>query len=659
MNNWIQFKTKISNYQIAEDITSIMSSDGKTVSLMIPISSKRNAGLDNLVQIKKIIFDNSGIEFIDSNEEMTGWVQDYIKVPYSEKGTSVISIDHGSEVPLPDGSFKLAPIQNFSYSVSNSLSQVTQAPWGFWHAGSAADIDNDGNIELFAVKMNNPSIISAFELNSLGSITAQSDLNINYFDNVDYAPPAVISFINANNDNYADLFIGPGSTSWSTRVLNQSGLILIGSSEGFDFSNRVELAIPTLHHQMNSKYIFYDKVRTSDINNDGRDDLLIVFADEKYRQLQILLSSESGYVDGTSALMPNGFEWPKGSFKAENWADSAEFIDVNNDGLLDIVLNEGFLYTSEIKNFVFIQKNEGGFRNATDIDIRLDSRLPSDFEVNKLIAFWRFRDLNLDGSTDLILQNNEWENGLPSWSNFYLNINDISSRVINTLTSLSYIDYGTNQNDSFHAGLSGHQLYLYEGNDSVILNSTNYFVDGGGGVDTATFSVNSSDISINKVGAALLINSGEVEIADLLHVERLIFSDVGLAIDTEGTAGQAYRIYEAVLGRAPDLKGLGYWINDMDNGVSLTTIAAGFIGSDEFKTKYGANPSYETYINLLYQNILGRAPDAEGLNYWVSNMQKGIDSPAAVLASFSEGFENTANVAPDIADGIYYTPWIT
>jgi hypothetical protein len=46
------------------------------------------------------------------------------------------------------------------------------------------------------------------------------------------------------------------------------------------------------------------------------------------------------------------------------------------------------------------------------------------------------------------------------------------------------------------------------------------------------------------------------------------------------------------------------------------------------------------------------------LSYWVSNMRKGIDSPAAVLASFSEGFENTANVAPDIANGIYFTPWI-
>jgi hypothetical protein len=154
-------------------------------------------------------------------------------------------------------------------------------------------------------------------------------------------------------------------------------------------------------------------------------------------------------------------------------------------------------------------------------------------------------------------------------------------------------------------------------------------------------------------------NSGRDGDVQISSVERIIFSDTALALDTAGTAGQAYRIYEAVLGRSPDLKGLGYWINDMDNGISLTTVAQGFIASNEFTQKYGANPSYETYVNLLYQNILGRAPDPEGLKYWVSNMRTGKDSPAVVLASFSEGFENITNVAPDIINGIYYTPWVS
>ena len=190
----------------------------------------------------------------------------------------------------------------------------------------------------------------------------------------------------------------------------------------------------------------------------------------------------------------------------------------------------------------------------------------------------------------------------------------------------------------------------------------NDYLNGGAGTDKAIYSGLSAEYNININNLATTISDFNIVrdgVDTLVSIERAAFKDAHIALDISGTAGQAYRIYEAVLGRAPDLVGLGYWINDMDNGVSLTTIAQGFIASKEFQNKYGVNPSYETYVNLLYQNILGREPDSVGLNYWVSNMKSGIDSPAAVLASFSEGIENTANVAPEIANGIYYTPWLT
>ena len=223
---------------------------------------------------------------------------------------------------------------------------------------------------------------------------------------------------------------------------------------------------------------------------------------------------------------------------------------------------------------------------------------------------------------------------------------------------------------------SGIDFFGYAGNDRFYAYGSHEYDDvfhGGDGIDSVIYSSSISNFNITasnniwdpttqvaeSVGYFIRDNSGRDGDVQVTGVERLVFSDAAVAFDVFGTAGKAYRIYEAVLGRAPDLEGLGYWINDMDNGVSLTTIAQGFIASAEFTRKYGANPSYDTYINLLYQNILGRAPDAEGLKYWVSNMQKGIDSPAVVLASFSEGFENKANVAPDIAGGIFYTPWIS
>jgi hypothetical protein len=207
--------------------------------------------------------------------------------------------------------------------------------------------------------------------------------------------------------------------------------------------------------------------------------------------------------------------------------------------------------------------------------------------------------------------------------------------------------YGSHQNDDIFFGGDGTDTLIYS---SSIANFS---------VTQSGFIWNPSTEQANANGYFIRDNSGRDGDVQISEVERIVFSDSAIAFDTTGTAGQAYRIYEAVLGRAPDLEGLGYWINDMDNGVSLTTVASGFIASTEFQSQYGANPSYETYLNLLYNNILNRAPDAEGLDYWLSNMRSGANSPAVVLASFSEGIENKTNVAPDIADGIYYTAWIT
>ena len=42
-------------------------------------------------------------------------------------------------------------------------------------------------------------------------------------------------------------------------------------------------------------------------------------------------------------------------------------------------------------------------------------------------------------------------------------------------------------------------------------------------------------------------------------------------------------------------------------------------------------------MTLLYQNVLGRAPDAAGLNFWTGAMRAG-QSRADVLLGFSESY---------------------
>ena len=66
-------------------------------------------------------------------------------------------------------------------------------------------------------------------------------------------------------------------------------------------------------------------------------------------------------------------------------------------------------------------------------------------------------------------------------------------------------------------------------------------------------------------------------------VERVGFEDGVLAFDTAGNAGQMYRLYQAAFARDPDAEGLGYWIKQLDAGnTNITAIADSFLYSPEF-----------------------------------------------------------------------------
>ncbi len=144
----------------------------------------------------------------------------------------------------------------------------------------------------------------------------------------------------------------------------------------------------------------------------------------------------------------------------------------------------------------------------------------------------------------------------------------------------------------------------------------------------------------------------------------LQFSDQPYFIETSDNANIA-RLYSAGLGRLPDPPGLAGWEDIYSNNISAAvkaqgvyvslaetdggyfnhlSIADGIIDSPEFITKYGAL-SDQDFIGALYQNVLGRAPEAAGLNRWLSWMTTGDASGAVysrgmVLVGFAESPEN-------------------
>ena len=64
---------------------------------------------------------------------------------------------------------------------------------------------------------------------------------------------------------------------------------------------------------------------------------------------------------------------------------------------------------------------------------------------------------------------------------------------------------------------------------------------------------------------------------------------------------------------------------------------------EEFRQLYGINPTNETFVTKLYDNVLDRTPDQGGYDYWVGHLNAGINSKEQVLCSLSESPENMLN----------------
>ena len=193
------------------------------------------------------------------------------------------------------------------------------------------------------------------------------------------------------------------------------------------------------------------------------------------------------------------------------------------------------------------------------------------------------------------------------------------------------------------------------GNDVISLLGDNHRIDGGVGRDTVTIaSTRAASTLLNGI-AGLTVTDGAGASSTLVNVERIAFSDTTVAFDVGGSAGQAYRLYQAAFNRTPDAAGLGFHIWALDTvGVSLDQVAQGFIDSQEFSRTYGSL-SNRDFVIQLYANVLHRAPDAAGLKFHTDLLDAGTVSRATDLVGFSESPENQAALIGIIGNGFTYT----
>ncbi len=197
---------------------------------------------------------------------------------------------------------------------------------------------------------------------------------------------------------------------------------------------------------------------------------------------------------------------------------------------------------------------------------------------------------------------------------------------------------------SIFSGTSKPIFDYYDGSDSNL--------------DVAHVSGNSSDFKVSKSDSNLVaLRADGKQQFFYTNYERIKFDDKVVAFDVEGSAGQAYRLYKAAFDRIPDKAGLGFWIEQLDHGVSLEAVSTAFVTSNEFKAINGASPSNSQLVTGLYQHVLGRAPDQSGLEYWVAQMDDNALSSSDLLISFAESNENKIALSGLVESGIEYLGW--
>lgn len=100
----------------------------------------------------------------------------------------------------------------------------------------------------------------------------------------------------------------------------------------------------------------------------------------------------------------------------------------------------------------------------------------------------------------------------------------------------------------------------------------------------------------------------------------------------------AARLYWAYFRRDPDVDGLLYWAGRLRAGAGLLAVSDAFAASPEFTSTYGSL-SDGAFVDLVYRNVLGRAPDAGGLSYWTGQLQQRRITRGGVMVGFSESAE--------------------
>jgi hypothetical protein len=184
-------------------------------------------------------------------------------------------------------------------------------------------------------------------------------------------------------------------------------------------------------------------------------------------------------------------------------------------------------------------------------------------------------------------------------------------------------------------------------------------IEGDGGIDTAAFSGSIANFRIEKVGSAVYVTDrqGGQGTDVLTGIEKLHFQDMSVDLTVQDVAAAVsgarlqavVELYVGFFNRVPDAEGLNFWLNQMNDGMTTAQVADSFYTAAlQFSdlTGYSSSMTNEDFVKVIYKNVLGRTSvDAGGLAYWSDALAHGTETRGSLLESILDSahtFEGNA-----------------
>ena len=197
---------------------------------------------------------------------------------------------------------------------------------------------------------------------------------------------------------------------------------------------------------------------------------------------------------------------------------------------------------------------------------------------------------------------------------------------------------------------SGAVASFADANPSAQASNFTAAIDWGDGQTSAGTLVASAG-AFSVVGSHVYQHSGQFTVKTAVNDEggsTVCTSSAAAAISLDFQHAQfVTAVYHDVLGRAPDADGLAHWVQMLGKGAAASSVADAIGHSDEYYANFVIKPDY--------LKLLNRAADAAGVKYWTAKLQAGATDQEleAELAASTEFYQNAGGTDAAWIDAVY------